>query len=320
MKIYGLDFSSNPSKSKRLTLAHCQLDNSTLAVHRLEELNTTTEGDYSKFCDWLAGKNGYGSEWVAGIDFPFGLPLEAIERFRWLKHDGPQSWTAYVEELYRDVENDLEKFRERVESWKKSGKTGKDKRVFLLRHTDKLSGFAGSTPSSPMKVHHQCNPPVGRMFFQGADRLRQAGVCIHPVRRNDCRRVVVEAYPRLVADKFIPGGKYKEGDDLSASREAIISGLAKQNDYQVTVTFAASKDRQASIDDEQGDKLDSVLSSVQAAWAYLSEQGEAGKAKRTHSYGVPFFSVACMNQIVELEGWIVDPLLLRSVSPKGGKT
>jgi hypothetical protein len=181
MRIYGLDFTSNPSKSKRLILAHCQLDNSTLAVQRLEELNTTAEGDYSKFCDWLAGENGYGGEWVAGIDFPFGLPLEAIERFGWLKHDEPQSWTAYVEELYRDVQNDLEKFRERVESWKKSGKTGKDKRVFLLRHTDRLSGFAGSTPSSPMKVHHQCNPPVGRMFFQGADRLRQAGVCIHPV-------------------------------------------------------------------------------------------------------------------------------------------
>ena len=319
MRIYGLDFSSNPSKSKRLTLAHCQLHNGTLTVHKLEPLNSATPGDYSAFCNWLTGKNGYSGEWVAGIDFPFGMPVEAIERFKWLKQGGPQSWEAYVKELYRDVENDLEKFRDRVESWKKSGKAGNDKRVFLLRHTDKLSGFAGSTPSSPMKVHHQCNPPVGRMFFQGADRLRQSGVCIHPVRRNDCRRVVVEAYPRLVADKIIPGGKYKEGDDLSASREAIISGLAKPNEYQVLVSFLDPKDRQACIDDEQGDKLDSVLSGVQAAWAYLSEQQEVGAAKRTHSYGVPLFAVACVNQVVELEGWIVDPLLLRSVRPERGK-
>jgi hypothetical protein len=84
----------------------------------------------------------YGAEWVGGIDFPFGMPLEALERFGWLKGSGPQSWAGYIEALHRDVENDLEKFRERVESWKKSGKTGNDKRVFLLRHTDKLSGFA----------------------------------------------------------------------------------------------------------------------------------------------------------------------------------
>lgn len=319
MRIYGLDFSSNPSKSKRLTLADCKLESGTLSVCKLEELNTTTEGDYSKFCDWLAGKGGYEGEWIAGIDFPFGMPLEAIERFGWLK-SGTPSWETYVKALYKDVKNDLEKFRERIESWKKSGKTGNEKRVFLLRHTDKLSGFAGSNPSSPMKVHHYCNPPVGRMFFQGANRLCESGVCIQPVRRNNCARVVVEAYPRLVADKFIPGGKYKEGNNLSASREAIISGLAKENEYQVLVKFDNSKDRQACIDDEQGDKLDSVLSSVQAAWAYLSEQKEAGKPERTQFYGVPVFSVSCMNQIVDLEGWIADPLLFRSVRPEVGKS
>lgn len=318
MRIYGLDFSSNPSKLKQLTLAHCELNGDALTVLTLQKLNATEEGDYSKFGDWLAGKDHCGSEWVAGIDFPFGMPLEAIERFGWLKAGGPQSWSTYVEALYHEVENDLDKFRDRIESWKKGGKKGNDKRVFLLRHTDKLSGFAGSTPSSPMKVHHQCNPPVGRMFFQGADRLRRAGVCIHPVRRNDCGRIVVEAYPRLVADKFIPGEKYKEGDDFSTRRDAIVGGLAKRNEYQVLVGFSSEQDRQACVDDERGDKLDSILSAVQAAWAYKSEQREAGGTKRRQTFGVPIFTTACMNQVVELEGWIVDPLLLRSVRPEGG--
>lgn len=313
MKIYGLDFTSNPSRSKRLTLAHCEIRKDILTVQRLEELNTVTEGDYSKCCEWLSGKDAHDGPWVGGSDFPFGMPLEAIERYRWLNEGVPQSWDSYVHALYRDVNNELETFRQRVETWKKSGKTGNDKRVFLLRHTDKLSGFAGSTPSSPMKVHHQCNPPVGRMFFQGADRLRQSGICIHPVRRNDCERVAVEAYPRLVADKFTPGGKYKDGNNLSSSRDAILNGLSKPNEYELIVRFSDPNDRQACIVDEQGDRLDSVLSAVQAAWAYASEQQEASRPTRTHNFGVPIFSVACMTQVVELEGWIVDPLLLRSV-------
>jgi hypothetical protein len=71
MRIYGLDSTSNPSSSKRLTLAHCDLDDSTLIVRELEKLNTDTDGTFSRVVAWLNGKGIYGREWIAGIDFPF---------------------------------------------------------------------------------------------------------------------------------------------------------------------------------------------------------------------------------------------------------
>ncbi len=324
MRIYGLDFTSNPSKAasrsaraKRLTLATCSLDETTLVVEKLDELNTSKEGDFSLFDDWLNSRDRWEGEktWVGGIDFPFGMPVEAVERFEWLKDGDEPTWTNYISSLFARTA-DVDQFRDLLESWRKESSSGKSKRVFLLRRTDKLSSFAGSSPSSPMKVHHQCNPPVGRMFFQGADRLRRSDVSIVPTRVNNSGKVVIEAYPRLVADKFVPGGKYKEGDDLSACREAIINGLGAANPYGLTVRFDNADDRRSCIVDELGDKLDSVLSAVQAGWSYLSEQQEARKSSsRKHRYGVPQFGVSALRQIVELEGWIVDPLLLNSISP-----
>jgi hypothetical protein len=321
MRIYGLDFTSNPSKAqskssraKRLILATCLLEGSTLVVEKLDELNTATEGDFSLFEDWLNSKGRWGKEttWVGGIDFPFGMPVEAIEHFNWLAIDEEQTWKAYISTLFGKT-TVLEDFRDLLESWKKQSASGDRKRVFLLRRTDKMSGFAGSSPSSPMKVHHQCNPPVGRMFYQGANRLRKSDVSIVPVRINRSTKVVVEAYPRLVADKFVPRGKYKDGDDLSACRDAIIKGLGDTNAYGLTVEFADLKDRQSCIDDELGDKLDSVLAAVQAGWSHLAEQTESGKSsKRTSRYGVPILDVSCFRHVVELEGWIVDPLLFDS--------
>ena len=42
------------------------------------------------------------------------------------------------------------------------------------------------------------------------------------------------------------------------------------------------------------------------------EQGEINCERRTQRYGIPVFSVPCMNDIVALEGWIADPVSLRS--------
>ena len=47
------------------------------------------------------------------------------------------------------------------------------------------------------------------MFFEGAPRLIKAGVTIPGLQTGDPDRIVVEAYPGVLARKFIPGGKYK---------------------------------------------------------------------------------------------------------------
>ena len=60
-----------------------------------------------------------------------------------------------------------------------------------LRQTDELAGAC-----SPMMLY---GVPVGKMFFEGAPRIGSAGVSVLPCRPNESSRIVVEAYPALVA-------------------------------------------------------------------------------------------------------------------------
>jgi hypothetical protein len=324
MRIYGLDFTSNPTPRKRITLAKCSLDSNahtdTLTIESLVPLSTELEGDFTGFTQWLNDDTEYGAEWVGGIDFPFGMPVAAVQYFQWFIPGAPQSWEAVIETIFQPHVT-IDFFRDLVESWKKCGRDpANEKRVFLPRFTDTISGFAGSSPSSPMKVSAQCNPPVGRMLFRGANILRQAPVSIPPVRCNESRRVVVESYPRLVADKIVPGRKYKDGgQELVRVRANILTGLAGEgNPYGFRVLFRNDQDRIACTEDQTGDLIDSVFSAVQAAWSHTQERlavnNEQHGLPRTQSYGIPAFLVSCLREQVSLEGWIVDPLLLSSMT------
>ena len=82
MKIFGIDFTSRPGKSKPLTCLECEFDGSTLRAGSLVEWIA-----FDQFEDFL----GSDGEWIAGIDFPFGLPRKFIENIGW-----PNSWEAYV--------------------------------------------------------------------------------------------------------------------------------------------------------------------------------------------------------------------------------
>lgn len=323
MRIYGLDFTSNPTPRKRITLAKCLLDTHvhTLTVESLVPLNAADDGDFSGFENWLNDEGTYGDKWVGGIDFPFGMPVAAVQYFQWLNAGEPESWEGVIDRIFATCP-EIDDFRDKVESWKKCGRDPEnEKRVFLPRFTDTVSGFAGSSPSSPMKVSTQCNPPVGRMLYRGANILRHSTVCVQPVRRNESSRVVIEAYPRLVADKVSPGIKYKDGGPaLGDSREQILAGLAADpRPYGLSVQFRCDEDRALCINDNTGDVIDSVLSAVQAAWSYTQElaavKTEQQGVPRKQSYGVPEFSLSCLRQQVSLEGWIVDPLLLSSTTP-----
>ncbi len=282
MRIYGLDFTSAPThksvnggKAKWLTLAKCRLSFPQgplpqLLVEELVKLNV--EAPLPLFYEvrrWLDGKYDGSNEtaWVAGIDFPFGMPVAAVEHFQWLAGGVSQTWESYISRIYQNCVS-IEQFQEMPETWRKesrpkAGKSSKEERVFLPRLADKIGGFGGAQPSSPMKVNPQCNPPVGRMFYEGARLLQAANVSIYPVRINSSKRVVVEAYPRLVADHCIGSGeKYKDGKGLDELRENIIDKLGNANNpYKLKVVFEGGSNglRQQCIRDEKGDTLDSVL-------------------------------------------------------------
>lgn len=202
MRIYGLDFTSSPSKTKGLFLAVCELQGDTLKIERLVQLNAEKKDATSNpFKEWLKGSGEWANQgkWVAGIDFPFGMPIEAIERFGWLTTEQKaQSWTAYIGHIKEEYDKDS--FRQCIEGWRHPTRTndkGDPVRVRKLRLTDRLA-----KSGSPMNYFP---PPVCPTFFEGSRLLMEASpdVSIIPVRPADANKVVVEAYPRLVVNGFI---------------------------------------------------------------------------------------------------------------------
>ena len=71
MKVFGLDFTSAPSKRKPLVCAHgYSRTKSELSISQLE-----TWTDFQEFEEFL-NRSG---PWIAGFDFPFGLPVTFLQ-------------------------------------------------------------------------------------------------------------------------------------------------------------------------------------------------------------------------------------------------
>ena len=144
--------------------------------------------------------------------------------------------------------------------------------------------------------------PVGKMFFRGAPLLLRAGVSVEPCRRTASSRVAVEAYPAVVARRFLGRASYKNDERRKqttahrTARERLVAGLESEalvEGYGFTVEMAREW-REEFVREPAADALDSLLCAVQAAWAYT---------KRDENYGVP-------PECDPDEGWIVDPHLL----------
>jgi len=138
--------------------------------------------------------------------------------------------------------------------------------------------------------------PVGKMFFEGAPRLLVSGVQIVPCHPRASDRVAVEAYPALVARKWIGRQSYKndtrrkQTPDQRTARAAILNGLRREGRESYGFELALDDEQAGSLlDDPTGDRLDALLCAVQAAWAHTQPY-----------YGIP-------PDCDPLEGWIVDP-------------
>jgi len=144
--------------------------------------------------------------------------------------------------------------------------------------------------------------PVGLMFFEGAPRLVASNVTIPMLQYGETKRIVVEAYPGVLARQLIGNRSYKQDtrkkqtpDQLTARLDLldkIVSGRL-HNRYGLEV-----KAQRELCEDPGGDHLDALLCAIQAAWAW--QMGLAG-------FRAP-------NLIDPLEGWIADPLPFRSMS------
>jgi hypothetical protein len=247
-------------------------------------MNGPKKGDYSKVAAWLAS----GGEWVAAIDFPFGQPKQLITNLGW-----PTTWDGYVRKVAGYSKRDYAKL---IDGYR-GGRSAADEK----EHFRVVDYKAGSL--SPMKIYFV---PTGKMFHQGSPLLLNSQCRIVPFTTEEGPRVVVEAYPGLVARKFIQRRSYKNDDpkkqtpELEEARKALVAALTEavvmanskrmKDWYGFKVEF---KERLADecIVDPTGDKLDAVLAAIQAAWAY---------SHRNNNYGVP-------KTCDPLEGWIPDP-------------
>lgn len=271
MHIYGIDFTSAPSKHKPLTCVTCLLENHVLRVE-----DFATFPDFEAFEAFLAQPG----PWTAGLDFPFGQPLKLVMNLAW-----GTTWADYVGKVSMMTKQEFEAV---LTAYRKPRAKG-DKQH--LRQADERANSR-----SPMMLY---GVPVGKMFFQGAPRLLRSGVQVVPCHMNGDSRVAVEAYPALVARKWIGLSGYKSDTrrkqtaEHEAARRAIVDGLrtdcVRHYGLKLLLDDALAADF---IADPSGDRLDAVLCAVQAAWASLQPD-----------YGVPAECIAT-------EGWIVDPDML----------
>lgn len=278
MNVFGVDFTSRPSRSKPITCARCQFDGDRLVVDRIERLESL-----DAFSAFLSSPG----PWVACLDFPFGQPRRLIRNLIW-----PDSWAGYVSHV---ASLSRDEYRRVLEDYKRDRSDGDREH---LRVVDGLTGA-----QSPSKLY---GVPVALMFYEGSQRLLKSATCIVPVRPTADDRVVVEAYPALVARALVGRDQYKpaeQGDVQTlarAVRERMVQKLGAGSlvsRYQIRVALSENVCR-VSIDDGEGDSLDAVLAAIQAAWSWV---------RRNDGYGVP--------QDCDLvEGWIVDPVTQPSVN------
>ena len=274
MRIYGLDFTSAPSRRKPLVALGCTLEGKTLRVEDSEEMT-----DFAGFENFLERPG----PWVCGMDFPFGQPRSLISALGW-----PEHWESYVGEVARLSKEEFEDALRADMARRPAGSK------YRYRLADRRSGS-----SSAMMLFRV---PVGKMFYRGAPRLLAAGVSVEPCRPNGDARVAVEAYPAVVARRFLGRASYKNDERRKqttvqrAAREKLVAGLGSDTLKEAYGLVVGMGDhwREEFVRDPSADALDSLLCAVQAAWAYT---------RKDENYGVP-------PECDPDEGWILDPELL----------
>jgi hypothetical protein len=221
--------------------------------------------------------------WYAGMDFPFGQPRKLLSNL-----GCAATWEDSVKWLTKGDKKAFEMILADYRTHRPKG----DKQH--RRATDKLADSC-----SPMMLY---GVPVAKMFYEGAPRLLASGASILPVRPvSGENRVVVEAYPKLVAKRYGHGAPYKaetrrkQTAAIRQTRVDIIGGLTSKSaqDYGFHVEIPDNI-RERAVSDVSGDTLDAILCAVQAAWSHRTSDPP---------HGIPA-------DCDRLEGWIVDPGLL----------
>lgn len=265
-RLAGVDFTSRPTRRKPITVALGTLERGAVRLERID-----AHADFEGFAAWLRTPG----PWVAGFDFPFGLPRELVESLGW-----PREWLALMRH-YAGLSRVA--IRDTFAAFCAARPAGAK---FAHRACD---GPAGSSPS--MKW---VNPPVAYMMHAGVPLLIDAGLELPGLHAGDPARVALEAYPGLLARELIGTRSYK--NDAAAkqtperliARKDIVEALEQGRTRLALRLRASHAQRDALVADASGDRLDAVLCLLQAGWAATQPR-----------HGLP-------EEIDPLEGWIVS--------------
>jgi Protein of unknown function (DUF429) len=267
--LWGVDFSSNPSRRKPVVLAvGALLGAGARSVLHLQGLKDLTS--MSAFEAELA----LPGPWLGAFDFPFGLPRAFVQAL------GLGSDTvSVITEVQRRCATRMD-FRRLVDAW---GNTQPAGQRLLHRATD--VALSGVTSTSPLQTRYV---PVGFMYYEGLSRLVQQGVHLPHQFVGDAQRVALEGYPGLLAHELIGRRSYKNSEDSERmlARKDIVERLEQGRTRLGLRLKLSSAQAGLLVADASGDRLDAVLCLVQAAWA----QGQA-------NFGWPA-------QVDPVEGWI----------------
>ncbi len=241
-RIFGLDFTSAPSRRKPIVCAEALRTDDQLIVQRFLPLTS-----WAAFELWL----GTPGEWLAGVDFPLSQPRRWLEAMGW-----GETWPEMIATVAGVTKAEfiacVDAYRAQQPVGAKEHRRATDVRVKAI---------------SPMKVY---GVPVGRMFFEGAPRLAQTSLSIWPCRPTTDPRTVIEIYPALVARAALNQPYKRAGDDTERGRRQMIldwlgSAACRDRYGHRVIIPPAMQDR--ALDDAQGDYLDALLAALQTAWA-----------------------------------------------------
>lgn len=244
MKVFGIDFTSQPSRRKPLTCAVSEVSDDALTFERLERWRSFDE------LETLLASSG---PWIAGLDFPFGQADRFIETIGW-----PRAWRDYVAHA---AKLDRKDFRAALDAYR-SGRDAGDK-----EHRRRFDRLAGAI--SPQKLY---GVPVGLMFYEGARRLAASDVTIPNLMAGDPSKIVLEAYPGIAARNLVGRASYKNDQatkqtaDQFQTRLRIFRSLTgEQGRGLYGFKIHAPVDL---CEDPGADDLDALLCAVQAAWGW----------------------------------------------------
>lgn len=271
MLVYGVDFSSAPSRAKPITVAVCEPRPGTLHLRHLLRIRTL---------DAFQQSLEEPGPWIAGFDFPFGLPIRLIRDLGW-----PRDWPAYTRHVASMTRREFENLLRLYMAIRPKGQKE------IRRQTDISAGAL-----SPMKLHYV---PLAKMYYEGATKLLDSSLSVLPCRPTEDPRVVVEGYPGLAARQLIGRRSYKitgrkrqeqARHDARVKIVRALTGKPALDLYGFRLDIGSFLLEEL-VDDSLGDLLDAVLCATQTNWG-LRHCGEG--------YGIP---PSCDRR----EGWIVDP-------------